>query len=212
MPMAAAGGPPPTPPRSIVSGGMGALIGFGAVAVIGVLLWFLVLKPDSGTTPPGPTGPPTTSAPATTTPPPGTDTPPPSSPTDDGAFPAFTMNVCGSVDEEANCVDPFPIGPEGWVLPRTTDQFVIHLLGEGMKAGDVIKITAVDQATGQQVYELAWDPLPTEGLDFSLPVAYYTDPFTLEKGQTWSGTYEHILYYNDQPVTGWVYPLVITFR
>ena len=216
QPAAAAAPPAPPPPgplpaaavptpRGPVPAGVWAGVGIGGIILVGILVWFFVLRPDPKqavqpesspiveTTPPPPS-PTDTASPLPTTAPSPTTSP---SPTTGGSVPtSYGTNVCGSVDAEYTCVDPFEFTATGWTVPVDTANFHFYFQVDNPEEGAVISFDYIDKATGQSAGTSTWDPLV--GVEAGTYVFY--DTWTLNEGEQWAaGTaYSIVVKYNGQ--------------
>jgi hypothetical protein len=196
-----------------MSAGLIGLVAFIAVAVVGALVYFLVLKKDpvqcvptatkscqAGPTTAGPTTlPPTTippTTPPTTIPPttPPTTIPPTTPPPDGGGKVNLSFNVCDSVDANLDCVGPGLTKPAG-------KEFVVYTFAEGTSAGDTFEIQYVNPDTGQAMGEPnSWTVEKAGNV-----------VFTVKFGPQNPLKVEFLLFYNGNPVD-FGKPLVLTVQ
>ena len=196
-------GATPPPPRGPVPAGVWAGAGIGGLILVGILVWFFALRPDSGETAKPESSPivETSPTPFPTTSP--TTTPSPqASPTDDPgtALPtSYGTNLCAGIGENSECLDPFAFD-NGWTVPATTPELHFHFFVEAPAEGAVISFEYIDKSTGQSLGESTWEPLT--GVVPECCYVFYDD-WILEEGTTWAvgGTTSMVIKYNGQPLS-----------
>lgn len=230
------GPPPPTtgPPAPPPAGGRGpmkmsttalaAVVGV-AVVLVGVLVWALAFRDgdaDTVSAAPSPNstvGPNAVSAsPSVAVSPTGatgttgtTGTTGSTGSTGTTGTPTFSIEMCGDIDDQLNCIDGFPYA-DGWTIPVDAPTFLTIATVSGLQPGDVVRIEYFDAATDENAGTIEFDPAPAEVLD-SESWILYTNPSVLGTGQTWTtgSTFRMVFYHNDAEVTGFSGPLEYTF-
>lgn len=142
----------PRGPASILLAGLGGLAAFALVVVIGLLGWFLALRPEPGESAGRPGLPtlPTETTPTETTP---TETTPAPSPEGEAQF---TFRVCRRV-QDGECTRPFRRAGNGsFVVPARTTRFYAWLAVAGSKQGDRIDVRVVDRGSRREVDRGDW--------------------------------------------------------
>ncbi|HEX8098747.1 MAG TPA: hypothetical protein VF660_00925 [Actinomycetota bacterium] len=155
-PMYPTGGtPPPSGPKRGFPALWYGLAGFGAILVLGLILYFTVLKPKPApvvlppaapaSSPAAPSAPPP-SAPPSTAP---SEAPQP----DQGGSIAVQQAFCGSISQaDSSCVDP------GKTQPAQAEQFAIWLAIGNAPAGTAVQVDLLEADTGQAVIDPhAWE-------------------------------------------------------
>ena len=163
--------PPPGGPQGGRPALLAGLIGFGVVVAVGLLLFFLVLKPKPGPAPgPGPVVQPTTPVTNPTTPPsqpasqppsqpasqPPSSAPPSQPPNNGGGNAGFSIAFCTQKGGNTGCGQTAQhLGPGKWQMPASNGQFIVWLGVTGASPGDTVEIDLLDHSSGQPVVDPA---------------------------------------------------------
>jgi hypothetical protein len=196
----------------MVTAGLTGIVVFAAIAAIGSLLYFTVLRPGassaagggSSTVAGGPI-PEVTQGP--TSPPSPASSEPTEGQESNARGPVVEIRICHSVDRAGHCRNPYPSGPSGWPIPRDTPSLVVWVRANPLKTGDRVTVQYVDTATRQVV------PGPTSWPTADAPGDWwFWDTWTLRAGNIWNPTsWEIEVSYNGRLVTGFERPPVFSF-
>ncbi len=125
--------------------------------------------------------------------------------------PTFSLEMCGDVDDQLNCIDGFPYD-DGWTIPVDAPTFLTIVTMRGLEPGDSCgSSTSTPRRT--RTPGRSRSIRPGRGHWTSESWILYTNPSVLETGQTWTAgsTFRMVIYYNDAEVPGFSGALEYTF-